>query len=220
MDGEDTLFKVIRIYIMAKTTKLEREYLEEFGDVPEDTLDRMDYLLNKVNLKHAKSSVYEELKRILNIKWNKISYTIYLLPKATPRPRLGSKGVFYVKGAADNKKVFEKYLVGQDIPLITTPVKFYCDSYFPIPKSMGVVEKVCAELGFIHPTSKPDWDNVAKAYCDMIQGSLLYDDSLVIEGYSKKHYSVKPRIEVTIYYMDDYDCQYNKKKILRKVGPE
>lgn len=201
-------------------TKIEKEYNELYGDIPKDSLERMDYLLNTVNLKHKKSDVYSEIHRINNIKWKKIPYTIYLVPKATPRPRLGSSGIFYVKGAADNKKIFKKYLINQDIPLITTPVKFHCRSYLPIPKSMTVVEKICAELGFIYPTSKPDWDNLAKAYCDMIQDTLIYDDSLVVEGISQKRYSVKPRIEVTLYYMADYDCQYNKKKILGKVGLE
>ena len=64
--------------------------------------------------------------------------------------------------------------------------------------------------------SKPDWDNVGKAYCDMIQDILIYDDSLVVEGVSKKFYSVKPRIEITIEYMEDYDCEFNKKKITKK----
>lgn len=205
---------------MTKITKMEKEYTKEYGDIPKDSIERMDYLLSKINLSRSRTKVFDEVKRINAIKWKKLSYTIYLVPKATPRPRLGAGGVFYVKGAANNRKLFEKFLINQDIPLITTPVRFYCDAYFPMPKSMNVVEKVCAELGFIYPTSKPDWDNLAKAYCDMIQGTLLYDDSLIIEGCSKKHYSVKPRIEVTLYYMEDYDCEYNKTKILRKVGLE
>ena len=41
----------------------------------------------------------------------------------------------------------------------------------------------------------------------------MYDDSLVVEGVSRKWYSVKPRIEITIEYMCDYDSDFNKKKI-------
>lgn len=197
--------------------KMEKEYNELYGDVPIDSLERIDYLLENKNLKKSKLRVYDEIKRILNIKWKKISYTIYLLPKATPRPRSGRNGIFYVKGASDNKKFFEKYLINQDIPLITTPAKFHCVSYLPIPKSMNPVEQILAEMGFIYPTSKPDWDNLAKAYCDMIQGSILFDDSLVVEGSSKKYYSVKPRIEITVEYMEDFDSQFNKNKFLRKV---
>lgn len=193
--------------------KIEKEYNEKYGDIPSDNIERFNYLLNTINLKRCKKNVTDEISRIMNVKWKKISYTIYLLPKATPRPRSGKNGIFYVKGAKDNKKYFEKYLINQDIDIITTPAKFYCNSYFPIPSSMNSVEKVCAELGFIRPISKPDWDNVAKAYCDMCQGFLLYDDSLVIEGVSRKWYSVKPRIEIIIEYMEDHDSDFNKKKI-------
>lgn len=197
--------------------KMEKEYQKEFGDIPRDNLDRIDFLLAKSNLSRSKMKVYEEIKRIVNIPWKKLSFTIYILPKATPRPRSGKNGIFYVKGASDNKKFFEKYMIDQDIPLITTPTKFYCTSYLPIPKSMNIVEQVCAELGFGYPISKPDWDNLGKAYCDMIQGFLLYDDSLVVDGYSKKRYSIKPRIEIDLYYMEDYDLAFNKNKLKRKV---
>ena len=196
--------------------KMEKEYNELYSDIPNDSLARIDNLLKDLNLSRCKYTVYEEVNRIFKIKWKKISYTIYLLPKATPRPRSGKNNIFYVKGAADNKKFFQRHLINQDINLITTPTKFHCVSYLPIPKSMHPVEKICAELGFIYPVSKPDWDNLGKAYCDMIQGLLLYDDSLVIEGVSKKRYSTKPRIEITIEYMEDFDSVYNKNKIMKK----
>lgn len=197
--------------------KIEKEYLNEYGDISKDNLMRYQELLHQNSLKNSNREVFKECNRINNIKWNKLSYVIYLLPKATPRPRLGKYGTFYVSGAADNKKVFQNYVINrEDITLITTPTRFYCTSFLPIPKSMNHVEKLCAELGFIYPTSKPDWDNVGKAYCDMLQGILLYDDSLIVEGVSKKRYSTKPRIEIEIEYMDDYDSTYNKKKILQK----
>ena len=52
----------------------------------------------------------------------------------------------------------------------------------------------------------------------MIQNLLIYDDSLIVEGISKKFYSVKPRIEITLSYMEDFDSQFNKKKILNQKG--
>lgn len=196
--------------------KLEKDYNEKYGNIPKDSCGRFDYLLKTYRPKKSNKKVFDEIKRIESIEWKTIRYTIYLLPKATPRPRSGKNGIFYVKGAKDNKKIFEKFMKNQDIDIITTPTKFYCTSYFPIPESMSFVEKVCAELGFIRPTSKPDWDNVAKTYCDMCQGFLLYDDSLIVEGTSQKYYSVKPRIEIIISYMTDYDSNFNKRKITRK----
>ena len=200
--------------------KVEKEYEELYGDIPKDYEGRLEFLLNKMNLKKFSEPVYEYMKKIRDIKWTDISYTIYLLPKATPRPRSGRNGIFYVKGASDNKKIFQKYLIDQDIDLITTPCKFKCTSYFPIPNSMNNIEKIAAEMGLIRPVSKPDFDNLAKAYCDMIQDLLIYDDSLVVEGISKKFYSIKPRIEVTLSYMEDFDSQFNKKKIINKKGDD
>ena len=201
--------------------KMEKEYIQEFGDIPKEYCERIDLLLKESNLSRYQLSVYTEMKRIHKINWKSFKYTIYLLPKATPRPRSGKNGIFYVKGASDNKKFFEKNFVNrEDIPLITTPTKFACRSYLPIPKSMHPVEKILAEMGFIYPVSKPDWDNLAKAYCDMIQGIILYDDSLVVDGLSQKRYSTKPRIEIEISYMTDYDSQFNKNKILKKGGKD
>ena len=195
--------------------KIQKDYFDEFGDISSNDEERLITILNDLNFHNSKVTVEEEIKRIKSIKWKKLSYVIYLVPKATPRPRLGNRGVFYVKGASDNKKIFKEFIKDEDIPLIKTPTKFHCISYMPIPKSMNNVEKVLAELGLIYPISKPDWDNLAKAYCDMIQGMLLLDDSLVVEGSSKKKYSFKPRIEVSIEYMEYFDCVFNEKKIER-----
>ena len=137
--------------------KMEKEYNLEYGDIPKEHRDRIDLLLKESNLSRYNIRVYEEVKRIFAIKWKSFKYTIYILPKATPRPRSGKNGIFYVKGASDNKKFFEKNFVErEDIPLITTPTKFACRSYLPIPKSMHPVEKILAEMGFIYPVSKPD----------------------------------------------------------------
>ena len=56
-----------------------------------------------------------------------------------------------------------------EFELITTACKFYCDCYFPIPKSMTKNEKLRAELKLVNHLSKPDWDNLGKTYSDMIQ---------------------------------------------------
>lgn len=193
-------------------TKIEKEYIEKYGDIPISETERVGYLLSTLSLSHKKTSVMEEIKRIHNIEWKKLDFTIYMIPKGTPRPRLGSKGVFYVKGAKIHKNMFSKFIKKQDIPLITTATKFTCKSYFPIPQSMNNIEKIVAELGFIRPIGKPDWDNVGKTYCDMLIDNLLYDDSLIIEGTSKKYYSIKPRIEISLEYALSHDSKFNEKK--------
>lgn len=195
--------------------KIEKEYKKEYGEISKDYLTRFNQLLNTMDLSKSKKKLSDEVLRIVNIKWKKISYTIYLVPKAAPRPRTHGQ-MFYVHGSRENRIIFERYMRDQDIPLITTPCKFLCRTYYPIPKSMSNIEKLLAEFGMVRPISKPDFDNVAKAYCDMCQGFLIYDDAQVVEGVSEKYYSTKPRIEIEIEYMEDYDCDYNRKKIKKK----
>lgn len=197
-------------------TKEEKEYNENYGHIKDNYIARLDAVLKSVNLTKCKSLFSDEINRILNIKWHTLSYTIYVLPKATPRPRLGKGGIFYVKGSKNNKKIIENALKEQDINLIKTSVKFNCVTYYPIPKSMNAMEKILAELGFIRPMSKPDWDNVGKTYCDMIISYLIYDDSQIIEGSSTKYYSSKPRVEIELSYMDDFDSNFNRKKFEKK----
>lgn len=196
---------------------IEKEYNKLYGDIPKYNNERIEYLLKDTNLKRNKLKVYDEIQRINSIKWKKKSFTLYIIPKATPRPRSGKNGIFYVKGASDNKKFFKEFIKDKELEIINTPCKIECISYLPISKSMNSVNKILAELGFIRPISKPDWDNLAKAYCDMIQGYLLEDDALIIEGISKKYYSIKPRVEITIEWMESFDCKYNEDKIINKI---
>ena len=199
------------------TKKDIREYDEKYGLVPTDKEERLKFLMSQAkNAEKTFAPVDGEIKRIQGIKWKTVKYVIYLIPKASPRPRRSLNGHFYVNGAADNKRFFKNfYKETLNIPIIDTPCKFYCDSYLPIPSDMSLVNQVLAELGLIRPVKKPDFDNLAKTYSDMTQGVLLFDDALIIEGISRKWYSCKPRIEITFKYMDDFDSDYNKKKILK-----
>ena len=199
------------------TKKDIREYDEKYGLVPTDKEERLKFLMSQAkNAEKTFAPVDGEIKRIQGIKWKTVKYVIYLIPKASPRPRRSLNGHFYVNGAADNKRFFKNfYKETLNIPIIDTPCKFYCDSYLPIPCDMSLVNQVLAELGLIRPVKKPDFDNLAKTYSDMTQGVLLFDDALIIEGISRKWYSCKPRIEITFKYMEDFDSDYNKKKILK-----
>ncbi len=198
--------------------KLEQEYYEIYGDVPCNKLGRLDYFFKTIkSLKSFKGKIFQRIREVESIKWKKISYIIYLVPKASPRPRYSStNNVFYVKGAADNKRIMNQFMKQKDFAIIKTPCEFTVKSYLPIPKSMTNMEQLLAELEYIRPISVPDWDNLAKTYSDMIKGNILYDDALIISGCSEKYYSVKPRIEVTIRYMESYDCKHNERKYNKK----
>lgn len=196
-------------------TKEDKIYQQKFGHVPEDLSDRISYILSSKKRLKGKVDIMPEIERINSIKWHDINLVVYLLPKATPRPRTNySNKVFYVSGALNNKKKFEKIVKSLNLPLIETPIIVDIKCYFPTPSSMSVLEKLVSEFGFIRPITKPDWDNVAKTYCDAIQSSLIKDDSLIIDGRCRKYYSVKPRIEMKLSYMEEHDSIFNSKKFL------
>lgn len=196
-------------------SKLEDKYNELYGDIPENELEQFEYLLREITPKRGfKFDFSKEIDRILHIPWKRLNFTLYMIPKGAPRPRQGRGNHFYVKGAADHKKFFnEFYKQWKDHPKIETGCKITTISYLPIPSTMARYEMVLAQLGLIRPWNMPDFDNLIKTYCDMIQDTLLKNDSLVIEGTSKKYYSIKPRVEFTIEYMEGYDSVFNKKKM-------
>lgn len=192
-----------------------QKYNNEFGHVPKDFMTRFNHLLKTVKL--TDNHLFEirtKIRKFINHRWEKDKYVIYFYPKATARPRLsGFTKKFYVSDAKSNNDTFKKFCEELNINnLITTPCKLLIETYYPIPK-LNKVDTILAELKFIRPLSKPDWDNVGKTYSDMIQNNILLDDSLVIDGQSVKYYSIKPRIEITIEYMTKYDCKYNKSKV-------
>lgn len=92
--------------------QVEKEYNDLYGDIPDQFGSRLEYLLSIVNLTKCRQSIFDEMDRIRNIKWIHHHFVINILPKATPRPRASSRDgkhtFFYVKGAADNKKIFKK----------------------------------------------------------------------------------------------------------------
>ena len=199
--------------------KILAKYEEEYGAIPTDDLERMINFIETHPLNRGKKKIDDEINRIHKIPWKHVDFTLFMVPKATPRPRSNFKNhIFYVSGSREHKEIFASEFAECDIPMIVTPIKFSARAYLPIPRSMSKIEQVLAELGFVHPISKPDWDNLVKTYTDMIKSTLIYDDALIIDGRLSKFYSWKPRIEISINYMEEYDCEFNKNK-MRKVVP-
>lgn len=194
--------------------KDEKDYIEKFGNIPNTRLERFIHLIKKLNIKRGLENIFDEMHRINNIKWKRLDIVISLEPKATPRARANrQKNIFYVKGASNNRKRFRKFMDKIGCDMIITPIKFKCDIYVNISSGMSKVEKLLAELGFIRPVNRPDWDNFGKTYSDMVQEQLVLDDSLIVEGLVRKFYSCKPRVEITLEYMEDFDSKFNKDRI-------
>ena len=70
---------------------------------------------------------------------------------------------------------------------------------YAIPKSMTKKNRQLIGEGKLHPTKKPDLDNVAKIVLDSLNGIAYSDDSQIVKLNVEKHYSENPRVEVTLY---------------------
>lgn len=192
-------------------------YKNKFKSVElENTARFLQYLDGVKKTDKFMKDLEERMNYIYNLKSNILTMIFYIIPEATPRPRMSLRnGKFYVKNAKSNNE-FVRLLVEKEkdlLHIIHTPCKFFCDVYFPIPNDMSVIDTILSEKRLIKHIKTPDWDNIGKTYSDMVQKYILLNDSLIYEGTVRKFYSLKPRVEITIEYLLDYDCKYNKKVV-------
>ena len=184
--------------------KIYSEYPEESEEIIKKL--KKDFNLNSKDIKEAE-------KKLESIPWEKKDITFFLIPKGSPRPRSGRWNNFYVKGASELHRTFSKYLQMEGIICTRTHLSIEC--YLPTPiNQMSPMDILLCEKKYIEPLVSPDYDNLAKTYTDAMQGSLLLNDNIVSLGLIKKFYSVKPRIKISLEYQTDFDCEYNRHKVL------
>ena len=192
-------------------------YLEKYRDISFSMEERLINFIITSKIKEKDSiKLSDMISDRMNIKRQQLICIFYIIPESTPRPRLRlSTGKFYVKNSSSNKKFCELLIEKEKdlFNIITTPTKFICNTYMPIPNGMNRFEKIMAELGYYRPVVDPDWDNLGKTYSDMVKNTILLDDRLIQDGEVHKYYSLKPRVEILFDYLIDYDCKYNKKLV-------
>lgn len=71
-------------------------------------------------------------------------------------------------------------------------------NYIAVPKSWSTKKRAAALAGQIRPTSRPDFDNYQKLACDALNGLVYRDDSLIVDGRSRKFYAETPRVAISI----------------------
>ena len=160
---------------------------------------------------------------ISNVKWKSVSFTIDTEPIPSHRPRLCGYRV-YVPGAAKSQAYFNKKVLPKLNGLyITTPMKITADFYFRTPKSFSKTQIALAEMRILRPWGNiGDNDNLEKNLMDQMQSNtkrgfkgLISNDCLVVEIHSNKYYSMTPRTDTRIEYMDKSDIGPMLQKILR-----
>ena len=190
-------------------TREDKEYREEYGNIPDTQMERITYILGKkANNQKYNEMVAKEAKGIQRIKWCKLKFTMWKELKPSARPRVNTRGPYlrmYVPHAGENGSWFELFAKENNLPIISTPCMINMHIYEKTPSSFNMKNKILAELGIIRPWKRTgDFDNYAKAVADMMQHGMLEDDCLVIESVQKLYYSIKPHVDVEILYMKEW----------------
>jgi len=222
---------------MKKRKDKQKRYDKLFNGIPRDYNERLEWLVGKLHLNSVKMDTIvgkcNTMKERLYFK--RFFIVLYEIPEGSPRPRfrlVNRKNlrnmaianpnfihVYSPVGAEDNR--YMKRLLTKDefkdfTKLIYTPCIVDYKAFFKTPSTFNSVEKYLAELGVYTPISKPDWDNIGKKYCDMTNENLWVDDRLVIQGTVEKLYSVLPRVEITIDFLNMLQNRHQAESI-RKI---
>lgn len=194
-----------------------------YGDVPRDYNDRLNWLCDKLNI--TKDNQYDAILTKRQRMISSMYYSTYIVilyedPEGAPRPRARlinrsnltntaiSNGNFIHIYSATGKsdRMHMKKLMEEDIyslnSIIYTPCDVEYKTFFKTPSYFSKQDIILAEVGLIRPITKPDWDNIGKKYSDMYNGNVWVDDANVIRGVVDKYYSVLPRIEITLNFLN------------------
>lgn len=195
----------------------EKEYNSQYGNVSNDVYERLRFFLgdnfNETLLENANKRIKEAHEKV---KYNQIKITFYEEPYQSHRPRVNfhTRGL-HVPLAKENLTFVKKFVddLKEEIKLVSTPMRVDLIAYFPMPSNIKPVEVLLYETEHDMAIGKPDFDNILKAYVDMIRESIILDDDIVSESYFKKYYSLKPRVILTITYTNGFVSEHSYKKI-------
>jgi Holliday junction resolvase RusA-like endonuclease len=67
-----------------------------------------------------------------------------------------------------------------------------------VPKSYAKAKTAACLAGQVHPTGRPDADNVLKLVTDAMIGVFFLDDAQLVRMAVSKHYDTRPHVRVTL----------------------
>ncbi len=215
-------------------------YESKYSEIPRDYIERLSWMYDKYHITKAKA---EEILRAKYTILSSLYYSddilvvLYEEPEGSPRPRAryvnksnltsyaksdpGYIQVYSLTGASD-RKFMKRLIDDNDLMkldhLICTPCDVEYNTFSKTPSSYNTINTFLSEVGIIRPISKPDFDNVAKTFTDPLEGTMLLNDNLINPGRVEKYYSLKPRVNITIRWQDDFDSKYNRRKIENTIA--
>ena len=127
-------------------------------------------------------------------------------PKGKGRPRMSTKtGRAYTPNETLSYENLVRWIYQntEGAQKIDDEIEARIVCMYQIPKSMTKKNRQLIEEGKLHPTKKPDLDNVAKIILDSLNNIAFHDDSQIVKLTVEKHYSDNPRVEVCLYELSE-----------------
>lgn len=225
---------------MRRKTRKEKhnEYIEKFGQIPINYRDRLEWLYETLNIsdQQAANIITKKSNMIDNLQYYDTEIILFEVPEGSPRPRFRIVNrsnlsnvamsnpefvhVYSLTGKEDN--MFMKRLMCEEDfnaldSMICTPCIVDINAFFKTPSSYNKEDIILAEIGLYRPITKPDFDNIAKKYSDMFNANIWLDDTLVVDGSVHKYYSVLPRVEIKLRYLNMAYNKYQYNSVVNRV---
>ena len=86
------------------------------------------------------------------------------------------------------------------------PVALMLTIHMPIPASWSKKRQDLAVRGLIGATVKPDFDNIAKACADSMNGIVYVDDKQIVSATIVKQYGTIPHVAVRVQEFQDKEA--------------
>lgn len=216
------------------------QYQEKYSHIPIDYNERLSWMYDNYNINDKKAlEIYNKRNNMVNSLYYK-EFTVILFeePEGAKRPRFrlinrynlvneamtNSDFVHVYSPDAREDSVYMKRLIEGDLieldTLIYTPCIVEYNIYIKTPSTFNTTDTFLSEIGLIRPLVKPDWDNIGKKYSDMYNHNVWIDDTLVISGTVNRFYSILPRVEIKLRYLNMLYNKYQYNTISKKVDGE
>ena len=212
------------------------EYDIKYSHIPRDYNERILYLIDKFHFSPTKMDEIIEKKRNIQtiLQYYDFKIILYEDPEGAKRPRfrlinrknfmnvaLQSSNFVHVysPNAAEDHRFMHRLMDEELIQLnqfITTPTQVCINVFFKTPSYFNQADTILAEIGIHRHIQKPDWDNIGKKYTDMFNGNIWLDDNMVTDGEVHKYYSILPRVEIYIRYLNYITSQYQYNQIINR----
>lgn len=221
---------------MNKYEKKRIEYLNKYGDIPVDYNERLLYMMDYYNITKTQADeiIAQRDDMLKSLNFFNYKVVLYEEPEGAKRPRFrfckntitsgASQGFVHVyspdasAGHNQLRKIIESNELYQLDNLIYTPCIVTFDAYFKTPSYFNKKEVFLAEIGLENPLTKPDFDNIAKKYSDMYNSNVWIDDALTTTGVVHKYYSILPRVEIYLSFLNMFQNKHQYNSLIKRVN--